>query len=95
MTRQGLPIEQVSIRDAITTGIAMEPLLPGLVPFYEEREAAVYGHYSWVEWRTLEPEERAFAVAQYRMHYLIEMHHSDAVNTAMERRRAQQQQAQG
>lgn len=88
----GEPIEWVPVRDVVETGIEMDPLLPGLVPLYEEREAAVYGHYNWREWRELEPQERAFAVAQYRMHHLIELHHGDALNAAMERRRMQSQQ---
>lgn len=91
MTRNGEPIETVTVREVIQTGIEFDALLPGLVPLYEEREAATYGHYTWREWRTeLEPEERAAAVAQYRLHHLVTLHQNDAMNAAMERRSRQQ-----
>ncbi len=86
MTRNGEPIETLSIRDTVATGIAYEPLLPGLVPLYEEREAAVFGHCAWRDWAALPVEERAAAVAHYRLHRLVELHSTDAMNRAMERR---------
>lgn len=91
VTRNGQPIELVPVRDVIATGIVYAPLMPGLVPLFEEREAAVYAHYSWMQWRELDPEERATVVAQYRMHAVIAQHQNDAVSLAMERRRARQQ----
>lgn len=91
MTRNGEPLEALALRDAIVTGIEYDAVLPGLVPLYEEREAAVFGHYRWTDWQALAPEERAAAVAHFRLHRLVEMHSSDAVSRAMERRARQQQ----
>lgn len=87
VTRNGEAIETLPVRDTVTTGIDYASLLPGLVPLYEEREAAVYGHYRWRDWQNLPAEERAAAVAHFRLHRLIDLHQHDALNTAMERRR--------
>jgi len=59
----------------------------GLVSEYEEREAAVYTHYTPKEWSTLSWQERAQSVAQYRCHFLIEAHMQEAVTRATNRDR--------
>lgn len=88
VTRNGQPIELVSVRDVVDTGIEYESVMPGMVPLFEEREAAIYCRYNWSEWRALDFEERAYAVAQYRMHTIVAQHQHDAVSTAMDRRSA-------
>lgn len=73
-------------------GIQIIPLLPGLVPEYECREAAVYVHCTWHDWcYLLDSRERAAAVAHYRMSILVRANIDDASRTASEqdRRRAQ------
>lgn len=70
-------------------------LIPGLVPMYEEREAAIHNHYSPTAWHDLDYRERAAAVAFHRLSRLVEMHQSDAVTQAMDRRSRQQRQQQG
>ena len=53
--------------------------LPGLVPEFEEREAAVFCHFNWSEWRLLHWWERARNVAHFRLHNLVNLHKNDAV----------------
>lgn len=86
-----MALQLVTIHDVVMTGIEYEPLLPGLVPLFEEREAAVFSHYRWADWVDLPTQERAAAVAHFRLHGLIALHQADALNAAMERRNRQQQ----
>lgn len=58
----------------------MEAEVQGLVPEFEEREAAVFVHIAWEEWQVISGLERAKAVAHYRMHSMIEAHVNDAVS---------------
>ena len=85
MTRDGLPIESAAIAHAVRTDIEFEAKIPGCVPEYEEREAAVYCNYTPTEFRELPVWERGRAVAQYRLHKLVEVNMQDAVNRAEER----------
>lgn len=64
------------------TGIAVTAPLEGLVSELDEREAAHFGNYTWVQWRRLPREERIRGIAHHRMHGLIEAHTNDAVNRA-------------
>lgn len=50
----------------------------GVVPEYEEREAARFGLYRWTDWIRLSLKERVQGIAHYRMHALIELHSGDA-----------------
>lgn len=88
VTRNGEPIQNVEVRDTVDPGISYDPLLPGLVPLFEEREAAVFSHYNWIEWQELPVGERAMAVAHLRLRKLIDLHGSDAVQRDAERRRS-------
>ena len=56
-----------------------------MVPEYEEREASVFSHYNWMQWQELPWNERAEAVAHYRMHSLIESHMQQAIEQYMNR----------
>lgn len=56
------------------------------VPEFECREAAVYGHYNWTEWAELDHLDRAGAVAQYRLHHMIESHVQDESRKDSERK---------
>ena len=58
----------------------------GLVPDYEMREAAVYCNYNLTEWDSLTGDEKAFCVAQYRIHNLIDAHVNEAVRAHSETR---------
>lgn len=60
-------------------------MIPGLVPVWEERDAAVKNGYNFTEWRELDSAERAYAIAYYRAARLIEIHQSDATSAEMER----------
>jgi hypothetical protein len=66
-------------------GLEIQPLLPGLVPELECREAAVYVHVPWSEWIELDARDRASAVAHYRTQLLIKAHIDDASSKAHER----------
>lgn len=81
MWRQGEDLTRLAVRDTISTGLAYEPLIPGLVSSFEERDAARYNLYNWTDWRALEHSERALCVAYYRMSHLVELHRNDAINT--------------
>lgn len=59
--------------------------MPGLVPEFECREAAVYVHVPWSDWIELDAMERAYAVAHYRMQLLIRAHVDDAAHKASEK----------
>jgi hypothetical protein len=63
----------------VATGITFGIELEGLVPPYEEYAAMVSAHFNTSEWQTLAAEERAQAVAYWRLSRLIELHQGDAV----------------
>lgn len=77
--RHGSPIRKVHIRREVNSGIAVASPMRGVVPEFETREAAIYCGHKLNEWDDLDYWERCLAVAQYRMHNLIEAHVSDAV----------------
>ncbi len=85
MERNGQPIWEHPLRHRVETGIEYVPLADGYVSEYEQREAAVYCHYTPLEFGELPLGERARAVAQYRLHGLVEAHQQDAINQAMDR----------
>ncbi len=70
-------------------GLAVESEVPGTVPIYEALEAAIYCGYSTARWWDVDYLERARAVAQYRMHNLIESHVQNAINRETERKSQQ------
>lgn len=73
MSRHGIPIEEYPIRRTLDSGIEMYSEF-GLVPEFEEREACVFSNYTWKEWLSNEWQERAQAVAHYRLHHIIDSH---------------------
>ncbi len=70
----------------MSTGILIGSQFAGTIPAYEEREAARFGLYNWTEWRLLNNDDKAMAVAHYRINGMISLHQQDAVNNEMERR---------
>lgn len=90
MTRNGERISSYPVRHSIKTGISYsdDPRVPlGLVPEYEEREAAILSGYTWQEWRVLDSRDRAAGVAFLRMRNLISLHSNDASQREQERKR--------
>ncbi len=79
------------LKNAVPTGIDHEPILPELVPLYQEREAAKFSLYNWTDWRNLSPTERGLAVAHYRISHVIGLHQQDAVDHHVEVRKRKQQ----
>lgn len=67
------------------TGIELTGPLEDKISSFEEREAATFGLYTWSGWLRLKHEDRVFGVAYYRMHQLVEMHSSEAVDSESER----------
>ena len=63
------------------------PLIPGFVPEFECREAAIYTCMTWAEWEALSVSDQADAVAHYRMNLMIKAHLDDAVGTQADRDR--------
>lgn len=81
---RGEPIRIWGIRSKLDTQIDIDNLNPGLVPLYECLEACRFSGYTWYEWEEqLDSEQRAIAIAHYRMHNLIETH----VQQELERQR--------
>ena len=79
--RHGQPIERLKTNHSVETGIRIQPTATtrlGVVPEYEEREAARFGLYRWVDWVRLPLQERVQGIAHYRMHALIDLHSGDA-----------------
>ena len=72
----------------MNTGIVYQPLVPGLVPEIEAREAAVFGLYTWRQWQQLDWQERVDGVAHFRVHRAIELHQNEAVARAMKKQAA-------
>lgn len=77
------------MRRSVRVGLAVESEVPGTVPIYEALEAAIYCGYTVSGWWDVDWLERARAVAQYRMHNLIESHVQNAINRETERKSAQ------
>lgn len=86
MTRLGRPLQTLGIKHSVETGIRIGTQFVGTIPAYEEREVARFGLYNWAEWRVLDNDEKAMAVAHYRVHNMIALHQQDAVNDELERR---------
>lgn len=89
MTRRGEPISEYPLRHSIKTGIGYggDPRVRlGLVPEFEEREAAALSGYTWREWLQAGGLERAGAVAYLRMKNLVSVHAHDATERERERR---------
>jgi len=63
----------------------MGRLFPNLVPLYEEQEALRYANYNPSQWKRLSSWERAFHVAHYRMHRIVDLNVNDAVQNNIER----------
>ena len=83
---RGRPIQEVTLPKRIDSGI-VQIGTEGLVPEYEEREAAVYAQYTPMQWSALDWAERALTVAQYRCHFVIEALLHEAADRAADRKR--------
>lgn len=88
MERDGEPLEKYPIR-TLYTGITFRRVFPGMVPEIEERDAAVFGRYTWMQWQKLPLEERAAGIAHYRIHYQITLHQQDVQDRESKRQVAQ------
>ena len=89
MTRHGQPLTEFHLAKRVSSGISIEAEVPGQVPEYECREAAVFVGVTWRDWQNvLLGEERAYAVAHYRMHLMLDAHMNDAAWRQSENDRA-------
>lgn len=81
VTRDGEPISLAPLRHSVRTGISFDDprTSVGLIAEYEEREAATHAGYTWHEWDSLDPSDRAAAVAHLRLSRQISLHSNDAV----------------
>lgn len=85
--RDNQEILQYHLPKRINIDISFESQLD-LVPELEEREAAVYVNASWAEWCAMGWQERAAAIAHYRLHILIDAHIQDAIDRESRRKQA-------
>lgn len=78
-----MPLRQVSLRHQIDAKISVESddIQYGLVPEFEEREAAIFAVCPWHIWIDLPWEDRSAAVAHYRLHLLVEAHVNEAAQS--------------
>lgn len=90
ITRDEIPIQEYEV-SSVSTGIEYGRVLPGLVPYFEEREAAIATGYAWPSWQLAPQYEKAEAVAFMRLRHYLALNQSDAVNQDAERRRIRQQ----
>ncbi len=74
----------------LSTGLTYRPPIPGMVPEYEEREAAHASGQTWGEYVASDRDERAATVAWYRTRRLVDLHIDQVVNSE---RKAQQRRA--
>lgn len=90
ITRDGEPITLVPLSRTIRTGIASADVRVefGLVPEYEERNAAVAAGYLWSEWLDMDMRDRAAIVAFERLKGLIALHSNDAIDKQHRREQA-------
>lgn len=76
---------------AVRSGITFAERIPGIVTEYEEREAARFGLYRWIDWCALPRSERLMGLAHYRTSQLIELHEGEALSDHMKVQQARQQ----
>ena len=76
-----MPLLEYPLSNQVSTGIRINPEIPGLVPEFEEREAARFAGDTWTEWQATPSDERARRVAHYRLSRMIAAHSDDAVAT--------------
>ncbi len=62
----------------VATGISFTAQMPGMVPEFEERQAARHCGYTWRTWSELARGERIDGVADYRLTRMVELHSNDA-----------------
>lgn len=92
MTRSGLPLREYHLAKKFDADIKITKQLPGEVPEFECREAAVFVHVSWQQWvDNMDGWERAKAVAHYRVSLALKAHVEDAAERAANRKKARQQ----
>jgi len=82
--RKGIPLQEYLLGSKVNPDITLSSI-SGCVPELEEREAAVYCNYNWAQWLSLDWRERAASIAHYRLHWAIERHVQDAVNSAQKK----------
>lgn len=88
IVRDGEPIQTYPLRRSIRTGISFDDVRVelGMIPEFEEREAAIFAGYSWKEWEQEKLSERAAAVACMRLSRMIDLHSHDAAMRDRERK---------
>ncbi len=87
VSRHGERIDRLSTSSGVQTGITFDVQMKGVVPFFEEYDAMVAANYNSTEWKGLRSEDRAEAVARYRLRKHIEVHVADAVDLHVKMRR--------
>lgn len=82
ITRQGIPVEEHALRNAVKTGIETSQALSE----WEAAHAARLDLYKW-EMGEYPPSFKAKVLAWYSRHGELELHRSDAVAQAAERKK--------
>ena len=85
MLRDGVPIEEHSLRHVVNAGIAFESPA-GQVPLFEEWEAGTAAGLDMWKWEAGEypASFKARAIAWHAKHCLVEMHKNDAQQNKIE-----------
>lgn len=69
------------LRKPFSSGLQVHPIVPYLVPEFDEREAAAAAHIPWDRWDDMARDQRVGVVAWNRSRRLLEIHASDAMNS--------------
>lgn len=86
MTRNGLPIQEISLKSKLDTGIEIEDV-PGMVPRFYEMSACNDANYRFYgDWQELSKEQREDIVAHFILRHIIDGHKDEVVSQEFERK---------
>ncbi len=77
VTKQGINLVELELRNQINIGLGFIQLIPGNVTFFEEHMIRQSIGYTIEEWDRLDRLDKAFEVAVYRLKKTIDNHFAD------------------
>lgn len=87
VSRRGESIAKAHLQNRVRTGILITAPVAGVVPEYDEREAARFALLTWEQYQALPRPDRAKTVAHYYVNNLIEAHTNAAIQEEIDRQR--------
>lgn len=83
--KDGEPIQNYHLRRSLQTGIEFQPVVQGIAPELEVREAASFSGYSWKDWQTLSYDDQVDCVAYLRVRRFLDLIRSEVEAAAYEK----------